>query len=1100
MSGDGVVTLGATSGGVSTPATYAAARTTARSDLNSDIFYLKGRTSAADGGEGFFEWINNTGVVGDDDGGITLVNTTTGDTYRRVGYTHKSRINVNWFGVVTSTGASPVDVTSEFIAMIERFPLSPLFWPMGEPNDGYYITVDIQADTNLTTMKANLANLSTAQKDNWEYCPDWIGEGGVGEPEEPCTTLRPADPSSDNYIFRFSRRTAPEDRPFYHGHFKSMRFWGNATTPIDVDALLYFENTGAWSVFEDCEFRYADVGVRIAGQWSFVFDNCIFGDRAHSDSSDSKGLMVGTWSHDWEVTGQQPKYAGGHQYINTTISCYHCGILSDNRFNANPGIGDYYRGCDLENNSRLTWIYIHHGNEWEPAVMPKIYREAQPAQDPESDPDPLSPGDGQINLSRFDRTHDFDDGEIGVATSTIGVVTYAETPVTSESERNAFQFIGKGSYYIQSTNEPLTLLKDSQSLAQQNVDKGNPLRDQRGPTVYLECDRSSREHVKDADSRIILGQANPIGSGGGTRNIPAKRVNQPDASTDEHACSRMDGLFTNIAPDVPNNFRGLWDSSSLHFDGTTGNFVGTLESGTNLVVDAADNTVVTPDGYTPVAGDVDWQVLIEASTGIAPGRYTITASGGGTWTLDRPVGDLSATGGTWSAGPNTLIERPNESPALGYSTHVKLAGGTGSDEELHIGGHIGTPPTRNYLTSGASGGAETSYTALTFHIRADDGSNLPLVLYPRNSRRSSAFGQPITINDYDWHAYAIVADKGQGSLSYILRKLAAESEKNFLIGDIQHVNFDRLDDFDRHMTERRLAIGSADDDGDATTNAVTGKTETQIPAMPRGQWDQLLNTLQNTDGYMMGGRMIQPVVSSVRKGGDFSATWLAQKSGTNMVIDATNLDEAVPDGYTPHAGNVGWTVRILSGTNFTPGLYTITASSGGKWTFDNDIGTTLSQAGGVWEGFYMPDSGDSPNQWKTGSDPITVITEETSDLISTTSAVRLEGSGGNFASSNNVMRLDLSAAEVVDANLPYVLAGLVKRVSGTGPLYMHTGFDSTALVAFPADKVKTDTVQAFFYKYDTTADPQGELWLGADDGEVWLIDRVLFFPASDWWT
>ncbi len=70
----------------------------------------------------------------------------------------------------------------------------------------------------------------------------------------------------------------------------------------------------------------------------------------------------------------------------------------------------------------------------------------------------------------------------------------------------------------------------------------------------------------------------------------------------------------------------------------------------HLVIDGSDNTKITNTGDPFVAGDVDKKVLIDASAGTSEdflgGTYQVISVAGGAATLDRQVGNTSATEGT----------------------------------------------------------------------------------------------------------------------------------------------------------------------------------------------------------------------------------------------------------------------------------------------------------------------------------------------------------------------------------------------------------------------------------------------------------------------
>lgn len=761
-------------GGITMFADYDAARS--YSGSVGDSVYVQGFANPRDGGQGFFEVVSNSGDINDDDGGINLVNTTDGTWLVRSAYTNLSEINVNWFGILPTSAR--VDNKAALLAMITRYPLSPLFWPMGIPNNRYWFSaVDVQNELNYTTIRDYLGGYTETQKDNWEYKPHWRGEHGVGEPEEPCTRFGAFEDDQD-YLFRFSRRSGAFF--FSYARFTKLCFWGRAdsTNYGTVKSLIQFDDTGMWVTFDQCEFRYADCGLWLEGVFYPTFRDCIIGDRAHSDTSQSKRLNVGVYMVD------KKSYCGAAQFINCNISAEHCGVLSDNRLNVtgNPSIGDYYEGCDLENNSRLTLYYVHAAYGWQPAQIINPYYEKQPAQDPANDSDPLSPGPGLIDLSRFSRTNsttgngrakdltaqgltDEEESFIGEETSPgsgdfTAPIRYADSPeIQGISGRYGIQIIGRGFWRMDNMNEPLTLRTDPQTRGLQN-DTPNPVLDQNGPVVHLISDRADRDHQVDDDSILQVEWVHSRGTFGGTRNTPAKRFFKQGAMVDELNCTRVEGLFVN-------------------FDDTAGDVLG-HQWGSALI-------------------------------------------------------DPTVTG----SGSSTKVELPGESPVFGFGSQITLLSGSGQDEELHIGGNGGS---LNYMTVAES---PDFYQCTTFHIRAHADQTLPLKLWPRNSRR--AYGQthqqPIVINDYGWHAYAIVSDRGQGAYSYYLAKKAAEPEQKFIIGDIQHLPFSRRAAMDEFLMRRCQAVGKLATNGTPSLN-VEGRAEMWVPAMSWSQWKSFESALE----------------------------------------------------------------------------------------------------------------------------------------------------------------------------------------------------------------------------------------------------------------
>lgn len=69
-------------------------------------------------------------------------------------------------------------------------------------------------------------------------------------------------------------------------------------------------------------------------------------------------------------------------------------------------------------------------------------------------------------------------------------------------------------------------------------------------------------------------------------------------------------------------------------------------TGTNLAVDGTNPLLVTPDTWTPAAEDVG-RLISVSGVGFATGYYTITAAGGGQWTLDAAPAAVGTAGGSW---------------------------------------------------------------------------------------------------------------------------------------------------------------------------------------------------------------------------------------------------------------------------------------------------------------------------------------------------------------------------------------------------------------------------------------------------------------------
>jgi hypothetical protein len=108
-----------------------------------------------------------------------------------------------------------------------------------------------------------------------------------------------------------------------------------------------------------------------------------------------------------------------------------------------------------------------------------------------------------------------------------------------------------------------------------------------------------------------------------------------------------------------------------------------VAKGKNLQVDAVTNTIVYPDGYTTVVGDVGKYVEIaNGPTGWVNGAYLINsvvpgAPGIGSWTLASSPAPIGSTGGVWqlitantiaAIGSNFQGNAPDHKQSIGAST------------------------------------------------------------------------------------------------------------------------------------------------------------------------------------------------------------------------------------------------------------------------------------------------------------------------------------------------------------------------------------------------------------------------------------------------
>ena len=99
------------------------------------------------------------------------------------------------------------------------------------------------------------------------------------------------------------------------------------------------------------------------------------------------------------------------------------------------------------------------------------------------------------------------------------------------------------------------------------------------------------------------------------------------------------------------------------------------DSGTDLVIDGADNTIVTSATHNFVAADEGNSIRVSAGTGFTTGWYTITDTSSNAATLDRAVGTVGSTGGTWAmGGACTFVDAVFEAATAGNKFWVKADG------------------------------------------------------------------------------------------------------------------------------------------------------------------------------------------------------------------------------------------------------------------------------------------------------------------------------------------------------------------------------------------------------------------------------------------
>ena len=99
------------------------------------------------------------------------------------------------------------------------------------------------------------------------------------------------------------------------------------------------------------------------------------------------------------------------------------------------------------------------------------------------------------------------------------------------------------------------------------------------------------------------------------------------------------------------------------------------DSGTDLVVDAVDNTIVTSATHNFVAADVNNHINISAGAGYTTGIYEIISVAANAATLDRSPAAVGTTGGTWALGGACLTMTFVDGLVVAGNT-VNVKGGT----------------------------------------------------------------------------------------------------------------------------------------------------------------------------------------------------------------------------------------------------------------------------------------------------------------------------------------------------------------------------------------------------------------------------------------
>lgn len=151
-------------------------------------------------------------------------------------------------------------------------------------------------------------------------------------------------------------------------------------------------------------------------------------------------------------------------------------------------------------------------------------------------------------------------------------------------------------------------------------------------------------------------------------------------------------------------------------------------SGTDLVIDGALNTKVTSATHTFDAADVGNLIAVSAGTGFTVGHYEILSVAAGAATLDRAVGTVGSTGGTFAVG--------GAFASPGYAFSIMIVGG--QDVYIKSGTYTISSTTSN-ISGGrvtTTGGVAASSNAQRFigyqTTRGDNGTK-PIIRSSVNS-------------------------------------------------------------------------------------------------------------------------------------------------------------------------------------------------------------------------------------------------------------------------------------------------------------------------------------------------------------------------------
>ena len=189
-------------------------------------------------------------------------------------------------------------------------------------------------------------------------------------------------------------------------------------------------------------------------------------------------------------------------------------------------------------------------------------------------------------------------------------------------------------------------------------------------------------------------------------------------------------------------------------------------NGTNLTVDGADNTLVVPDGHTPVAADIGNVVVISAGAGFTLAYYTIIGQDGTNWDLDRSPAATSTAGGTWSMGGAFADGQPLKLDSTAPTITSPLAAGH----------------TINVRGDGTDDPATVHYQASNGYVTPPNGTNAsPISMIGYNGRPHWKSGDGLLwYNNSEWYFENMKFTPGGGSNGTLNMVHTKASVKNII--------------------------------------------------------------------------------------------------------------------------------------------------------------------------------------------------------------------------------------------------------------------------------------------------------------------------------